>query len=87
MTFEDWSKRYVDTLLDAARTLGDTAMGHACLIRAGYAMDLVEAWRKHDRTSSPGSTPSAPWTCPVCGPHVKVDEDGCAACGEDASHD
>ena len=24
----------------------------------------------------------APWTCPECGPHIKVDEDGCCVmCG------
>jgi hypothetical protein len=28
----------------------------------------------------------APWTCPICGPHVKVDEDGCCVhCGADAA--
>lgn len=29
----------------------------------------------------------APWSCPCCGDHIKVDEDGCcASCGEDALH-
>lgn len=28
---------------------------------------------------------AAPWTCPECGPHVMVDEEGCCAtCGADA---
>lgn len=28
----------------------------------------------------------APWVCPHCGPHTKVDEDGCCvACGSDAT--
>jgi rubrerythrin len=27
---------------------------------------------------------AAPWVCPECGPHVRVDEDGCCAtCGAD----
>ncbi len=31
---------------------------------------------------------AAPWSCPNCGPNVKVDEDGCCAtCGRDAARD
>jgi hypothetical protein len=30
---------------------------------------------------------AAPWVCPTCGPHIKIDEDACCtACGADATY-
>lgn len=53
----DWIKRYVDQWLEVADHLkpdganADSPMYRAALLRAEYAMDLVEAWRASDEAN------------------------------------
>ncbi len=49
---EEWIKRYVDKLLDFAKSAGpSTLMGTAAMMRADHAMDLVRAWREQNPNS------------------------------------
>jgi hypothetical protein len=47
---EEWIKIYVDQLLAMAEKLPYGALRDACLLRADHAMDMVRAWREHERT-------------------------------------
>ena len=41
-----WIKRHIDVWLEVAKKLPEGKMRDAALLRADYAMDLVQAWRK-----------------------------------------
>ena len=46
---QEWIKRYVDQLLEAAGTLQNGPMRDVLLQRADHALDLVKAWRERTR--------------------------------------
>lgn len=48
---EEWIKRYVGTLLEAAGKLQPGAFRDAVILRADHAMDLVKAWREDPNPS------------------------------------
>lgn len=43
----EWIKKYVDTLLEAAKGFGPGLMRDATALRANTVMDMVEAWKGH----------------------------------------
>lgn len=50
---QEWIRDYVDSLVKAAESFGDTAMGRAAADRASHIMDMVEAFRKKLDKSPP----------------------------------
>lgn len=75
------------------RFIGLSAIGftHTVPMQISDALDLLRAHdalaEERDRLREALGR-AAPYTCPSCGPHVKVDEDECCVhCGADAALD
>lgn len=46
---QQWVKKYVDSLLEAAKSFGpESVMGQGAMVRADAVMDLVTAWRERN---------------------------------------
>ena len=65
------------------------AIQHAIKILKLYAPEMLAEDQQETIARLEGKLDkAAPWSCPECGPHVKVDEDGCCIhCGHDANPD
>ena len=59
MTFDEWAKTYIDTLLTLAQTSTDP-MRTSILTRADYAMDVVLAWREAQKRDSESHSVRSP---------------------------
>lgn len=47
---QEWIKEYIDKLLGVAKQLPHTdKMHHAILLRVDHIIDLVKAWREHEK--------------------------------------
>jgi len=43
----EYGAKYIENMMKYAKEIGtDTPMGKACLLRAVYVMDFVEAWKE-----------------------------------------
>lgn len=50
ITFEQYSRQYIKTLLKLASQSGpDTAISLACLLRAETVMDFIEAYQEYQK--------------------------------------
>lgn len=45
----EWLKKYIDDLLDNAKKLPAGKFRDAVVLRAEHAIDLVEAWKAHQK--------------------------------------
>ncbi len=64
-----------------------TAATHAEDTVFAIPMPVLVRWEVAARALAAQLARAAPWVCPDCGPHARIDEDGCCAtCGADCQH-
>lgn len=49
---EKWIKEYVDRLINIAKEFNDGPMRNAAGLRADHIMEMVEAWREHQKKNA-----------------------------------